>query len=51
MSGDLVGTVVGKYKVVSKIGTGSLGDVFEAIDVDGGWTDTQDVALKVREEE
>ncbi|MDQ3341213.1 MAG: protein kinase [Myxococcota bacterium] len=47
MSGDLVGTVVGKYKVVSKIGTGGMGDVYEAMDVDGGWTDTQSVALKV----
>ncbi len=47
MSGDLVGTVVGKYKVVSKIGTGGMGDVYEAMDVDGGWTGTQSVALKV----
>ena len=48
MSGDLVGTVVGgKYKVVSKIGTGSMGDVYEASDLDEGWTGTQSVALKI----
>ena len=39
---DLVGTVVGgKYRVRSKIGTGSMGDVYEAV------AGAQEVALKV----
>jgi serine/threonine protein kinase len=49
VTGDLVGTTVGgKYKVVSKIGTGGMGDVYEATDgTDEGWSGTQSVALKV----
>src|SRR5512139_1631026 len=42
MTGELVGTVVGgKYKVRAKIGTGSMGDVYEAM------AGNQPVALKV----